>query len=250
MIWSVTLPRHWPKVRREEERMAGTPPGEEQTMRSSALPDEAEARAALVLSLRRQGVGARDVLSAIERVPRRLFLPARHHSLAYEDVTLPIECGQTVSSPSLVAFTAQALDVSPEHALLEIGTGSGYQSAVLAHLTERVETVDRFATLADLARRRFAALKLDNVTARQGDGFEGLKQKGPFDRIVVTAAIPSVPDNWVQQLKPGGILIAPVGQSMQPQSLIRFVKTESVMTAETLMPVRTVMLQPGVAQLL
>lgn len=228
--------------------MAGMPPREEQTMQSSALPDEAEARAALVLALRRQGIGARDVLSAMERVPRRLFLPARHHGLAYEDAALPIECGQTGSSPSHVALVIQALDVSDGHSLLEIGTGSGYQSAVLAHLADRVETIDRFATLADLAKRRFAALKLGNVTARHGDGFEGLKQKGPFDRIVVTAAIPSVPDNWVQQLKPGGILIAPVGQAMQPQSLIRFVKTESVMTAETLMPVRTVMLQPGVAK--
>ena len=122
------------------------------------------------------------------------------------------------------------------------------KSAVMAHLAERVETLDRFATLTDLAKRRFAALKLENVFARQADGFEGLKQKGPFDRIVVTAAVTSVPDTWVQQLKPGGILLAPVGQANQAQSLIRFVKSESVMTAETLMPIRTVMLQPGIAK--
>ncbi|MEM8703339.1 MAG: protein-L-isoaspartate(D-aspartate) O-methyltransferase [Pseudomonadota bacterium] len=227
--------------------MAGHPPGDEGARQSSALPDEAEARAALVLALRQRGVGARHVLTAIERVPRRLFLPARHHGLAYDDIALPIECGQTLSAPSMVAYTVQALDIAPDHSVLEIGTGSGYQSAVMAHLAKRVETVDRFSTLTDLANRRFAALKLDNVTALQADGFDGLKQKGPFDRIVVTAAITAVPDKWVQQLNPGGLLLAPIGQAKQPQSLIRFTKSESVMTADTLMQVRTVMLQPGIA---
>jgi protein-L-isoaspartate(D-aspartate) O-methyltransferase len=212
------------------------------------LPDEAEARAALVLALRRRGIGARDVLAAIERVPRRLFLPARYHRLAYEDTTLPIECGQTLSSPSLVAMCVQALGILPEHAVLEIGTGSGYQAAVMAHLAARVETLDRFATLTELATKRFAALRLDNVKVRQQDGFEGLRQQGPYDRIVVTAAVESVPDIWVQQLKPGGLLVAPLGKPREVQSLIRFQKTESVMTAEALMPVRTVMLQPGLAR--
>jgi len=228
--------------------MAGHKPGTDQISGSSPLPDEAEARAALVLGLRRRGVGAREVLAAIERLPRRLFLSARHHSLAYEDVALPIECGQTVSAPSVVAFTVQALGIAPEHAVLEIGTGSGYQAAIMAHLAARVETLDRFATLADLATRRFAALKLDNVKARQADGFEGFRQKGPFDRIVVNAAVEAVPDSWIQQLKPGGLLIAPIGTAKRAQSLIRFQKTESVMTAETLMSVRTVMLQPGLAK--
>jgi protein-L-isoaspartate(D-aspartate) O-methyltransferase len=228
--------------------MAGQMPGADKRLAASGLPDEAEARAALVLALRRRGVGAREVLAAIERVPRRLFLSARHHSLAYEDAALPIECGQTVSAPSLVAFTIQALNVAPDHTVLEIGTGSGYQSAVLAHLAAHVETLDRFATLTDLATRRFEALKLETVKARQTDGFDGLKQKGPFDRIVVTAAVEEVPDSWVQQLKPGGYLIAPVGKARQPQALIRFQKTDTVMTAETLMMVRTVMLRRGLAK--
>lgn len=228
--------------------MAGQTPGGTNRAGASALPDEAEARAALVLALRRRGVGARDVLAAIERVPRRLFLPARHHGLAYEDTVLPIECGQTISAPSMIAFAVQALDVSRGHAVLEIGTGSGYQAAVMAHLAARVETLDRFATLRDLAERRFAALKFANVTARQSDGFDGLKQKGPFDRIIVTAAVEAVPDSWVQQLKPGGVLVAPIGQANQVQSLIRFQKNEGIMTAETLMPVRTVMLLPGLAK--
>lgn len=228
--------------------MAGKSPGENEAASSTGLPDEAEARAALVLGLRQRGIGARDVLAAIERVPRRLFLSARHHRLAYEDAALPIECGQIVSAPSIVAFTVQALGISPDHVVLEVGTGSGYQAAVMAHLARRVETLDRFATLADLANRRFAALKLENVKARQLDGFDGLKPKGPFDRIVVTGAVEAIPDCWVQQLKPGGILIAPVGTPNQPQSLIRYQKTDNVMTAETLMSVRTVMLQPGLAK--
>lgn len=228
--------------------MAGQRPGGETGQGPVGLPDETEARAALTLALRRRGVGARDVLTAIERVPRRLFLSARHHGLAYEDAALPIECGQSISAPSLVAFSVQALGLTRDHAVLEIGTGSGYQAAVMAHLAKRVETLDRFATLKDLATRRFAALKLDNVRARQADGFDGLKQKGPFDRIIVTAAVDTVPDSWVQQLKPGGLLLAPVGSAKQVQSLIRFQKADGVMTAETLMSLRTVMLQPGVAK--
>jgi len=228
--------------------MAGQTPGGQDRAGAAALPDEAEARAALVLALRHRGVGARDVLAAIERVPRRLFLPARHHSLAYEDTALPIECGQTISAPSLIAFAVQALGIAREMAVLEIGTGSGYQAAVMAHLAARVETLDRYATLRDLADRRFAALKLDRVKARQIDGFEGLKQKGPFDRIIVTAAVETVPDSWIQQLKPGGMLVAPVGRMNEVQSLIRFQKNEGIMTAETLMPVRTVMLQSGLAK--
>ncbi|WP_422376297.1 protein-L-isoaspartate(D-aspartate) O-methyltransferase [Roseibium sp.] len=230
--------------------MAGQRPGGDSGEGPVGLPDEAEARAALTLALRQRGVGARDVLTAIERVPRRLFLSARHHGLAYEDTALPIECGQSISAPSLVAFAVQSLGLSKEHAVLEIGTGSGYQAAVMAHLAARVETLDRFATLKDLAARRFAALKLENVKARQADGFDGLKQKGPFDRIIVTAAVETVPDSWVQQLKPGGYLLAPVGSSKQVQSLIRFQKADGVMTAETLMSLRTVMLQRGVAKML
>ncbi|GAB4521359.1 MAG: protein-L-isoaspartate(D-aspartate) O-methyltransferase [Roseibium sp.] len=228
--------------------MAGQSPGGEQGARATALPDEAEVRAALVLALRRRGVSAREVLAAIERVPRRLFLPARYHSLAYDDTALPIECGQTATAPSIVAFTIQALGVLPEHAVLEIGTGSGYQAAVLAHLAARVETLDRFATLKDLATRRFAALRLENVKARQEDGFDGFRQQGPYDRIVVNAAVEEVPDSWVQQLKPGGLLIAPVGKPKQPQSLIRFHKADGVMTGESLMTLRTVMLRPGLAR--
>lgn len=227
--------------------MVGTTPTVDQTGGTAALPDETEARAALVLGLRQRGIGARAVLSAIERLPRRLFLSARHHGLAYEDALLPIECGQTVSAPSLVAYTVQALGLEPNHSVLEIGTGSGYQAAVMAHLAKRVETLDRYATLTDLANSRFAALRLENVKARQADGLEGLRKKGPYDRIVATCAVGEIPDSWVQQLKPGGFLVAPIGKPKEPQSLIRFQKSDNVMTAETLITVRTVMLQPGAA---
>ena len=161
---------------------------------------------------------------------------------------LPIECGQIVSAPSIVAFTVQALAITSSHIVLEIGTGSGYQAAVMSHLAAQVETLDRFATLTDLAARRFEALKLTNVKVRQADGLSKFRQNGPYDRIVVNAAVEEIPDVWLQQLKPGGVLVAPVGKAKQAQSLIKFQKTESVVTAETLMMVRTVMLQPGIAK--
>ena len=228
--------------------MAGQISGADQSTHSASLPDEAEARAALVLGLRRRGIGVREVLSAIEHVPRRLFLSARHHGLAYEDAMLPIECGQTISAPSLVATTLQALQISKDHKVLEIGTGSGYQSAILAHLAARVETVDRYKTLVGLANNRFSTLKLENVKARHGNGFEGLRSKGPFDRIVVNAAVESIPDEWISQLKPSGLLVAPVGLAKQPQTLIRFQKGDNVVSADDITPLRTVMLQPGFAQ--
>ncbi|MEP1934596.1 MAG: protein-L-isoaspartate(D-aspartate) O-methyltransferase [Roseibium sp.] len=227
--------------------MAGLNPGEAEAHNHSALPDEAEARAALVLGLRRRGIGALNVLSAIELVPRRLFLSARHHGLAYEDAILPIECGQTISAPSLVAFMVQALQVSQDHRVLEIGTGSGYQSAVLSHLAGQVETLDRYKTLTDLSKSRFAALKLENVRAHHANGFDGLKSKGPYDRIVVNGAVNEIPDPWIQQLRPGGLLIAPVGLAKQPQELIRYQKGDNVLSAEDLMNLKTVMLQPGLA---
>lgn len=221
--------------------------GTAEHMEENALSDEVEARAALVLALRRRGISATGVLAAIERVPRRWFLSARHHRLAYEDAALPIECGQSISPPSLVAFVLQALQIEPGHTVLEIGTGSGYQAAILSHLASRVETLDRYATLTDLANKRFAALKLVNVKAHQADGHKGFRSKGLFDRIVVTAAVETIPDIWTQQLKPGGLLIAPVGKAKQPQILIRYQKGENVVSADDLKELRTVMLVPGIA---
>jgi len=198
---------------------AGLP--EPETEITQVLPDEAEARAALVLGLRRSGIGARELLSAIERVPRRLFLSARHHELAYEDSPLPIECGQVVSAPSQVARVVQALEVGPNNSVLEVGTGSGYQAAILGHLAARVDTIDRYSTLAKLAHQRLAALKLGKVQVHHADGMTGLKARAPFDRIVVTGAVEEVPETLLTQLAPDGILIAPIGPSRQPQVLTK-----------------------------
>lgn len=211
-------------------------------------PDESQARAQLVLTLRGQGIGDRAVLSAIERVPRRLFLAAVHHGLAYEDASLPIECGQTVLAPSFVARIVQALQLTASHRVLEVGTGSGYQAAVLAHVAGEVESIDRYRTLANLAGQRIAALKLANVRTHHGDGLEGMKQKAPFDRIVLTGAVAEVPELLLRQLAPDGILIAPVGEAGQLQTLVRITRQEGGERREDLDTVRLVSLRPGRAE--
>ncbi|MBD8878765.1 protein-L-isoaspartate(D-aspartate) O-methyltransferase [Roseibium polysiphoniae] len=214
----------------------------------SVETDEVQARAQLVLALRGHGVGDRAVLSAIERVPRRLFLAAVHHSLAYEDSSLPIECGQVVLAPSFVARMAQALKLESGHRVLEVGTGSGYQAAVLAHLAGQVDSIDRYATLASLAGQRTAALKLSNVRIHVGDGMEGLKQKAPFDRIVLTGAVEEIPEALLSQLAPGGILMAPVGLSGKPQIMTRVTRGEDGDQSEDLEIVRMVSLIKGAAE--
>lgn len=186
--------------------------------------DEAEARAGLVLALRGRGIGDRSLLSAIERLPRRLFLSARYHRLAYEDASIPIECGQTVSAPSYVARVVQALTLTRDHRVLEVGTGSGYQTAVLGHLAGEVDSIDRYKTLVELATQRAAALKLKNVRIHHADGLGGLKERAPFDRIVLTGAVPEVPEVLISQLAPEGILIAPVGEPGKPQTLTRVLR--------------------------
>ncbi|MTI45677.1 protein-L-isoaspartate(D-aspartate) O-methyltransferase [Roseibium hamelinense] len=213
-------------------------------------PDEAEARAALVLTLRGRGIGDRAVLSAIERVPRRLFLAARYHRLAYDDAQLPIECGQVVSAPSRVALIAQALQIKPDHAVLEIGTGSGYQAAVLGHLAGRVETIDRYRSLSALAAQRLAALKLNTVTVHHADGLAGLKSRAPFDRIILTGSVTEIPEVLYTQLAPAGMIIAPVGPPGSPQVLTRIRRTETADVADPLGQVRSVGLTRGVAEIL
>lgn len=211
--------------------------------------DEAEARAGLILTLRRRGIGSRAVLSAIERVPRRLFLSARHHRLAYDDAAIPIECGQIVSAPSYVARVVEALELSPEHLVLEIGTGSGYQAAVLGHLAKEVDSLERYQTLVALAAQRISALKLTNVRIHQADGFKGFKQKAPFDRIVLSGAVEEIPAVLLEQLAPDGILIAPVGPAGKPQTLVRLRRTDKGDVLEEIEKnVRLVALTKGVAE--
>ena len=213
--------------------------------------DEAQARAQLVLTLRGRGVGDRAVLSAIERVPRRLFLSAIHHGLAYEDSALPIECGQTVLSPSFVARVVQYLEVQKSHRVLEIGTGSGYQAAVLGHLGGEVHSIDRYRTLAELAGQRIAALKLPNVKIHHGDGLAGMGKRGPFDRIVLTGAVIEVPEVVMSLLSEDGLLIAPQGEPCSVQSLVRIRRTAGAYSRETLANgLRLTALVPGQAEFL
>ena len=165
----------------------------------------------LVMELRRQGISDARVLSAIERTPRELFVEAPFAHAAYDNTALPIACGQTISQPYVVAYSTEALELGPALRVLEIGTGSGYQAAVLAPLCRRVYTVERHKPLLLEAEARFRALKLENVTTLHGDGLKGWPEQAPFDRILLSAAVEEVPVNLMEQLKPGGILIAPVG---------------------------------------
>jgi protein-L-isoaspartate(D-aspartate) O-methyltransferase len=228
--------------------MAAFVPGDDDRATQSNLPDEAEARAALVLGLRQRGIASVNILSAIERLPRRLFLAARYHNLAYEDTALPMECGQTMTAPGEVAFALQLLDLQPDQTVLEVGTGSGYQTAILSQLVRHVYSLDRYQTLLKLADQRLAALKQTNVALEHRDGLSGLEKKAPFDRIVMNGAVSEIPDTLIAQLRPDGILIAPLGPPGNAQSLVRITNAESIGASKTVAEVRRVSLMPGVAQ--
>ena len=202
----------------------------------------------LIMDLRRKGITSRHVLAAIERVPRDLFVPESFSRHAYDDSALPIECGQTISQPYVVALMSQALDVGERDKVLEIGTGSGYQAAVLSHLCRRVYTIERYRTLLVEAQKRFDALGITNVTAIAGDGAKGWPGQDPFDRIIVTAAAPNIPQILVDQLKIGGIMVVPVGKEGDVQTLVRIMKHEERVEETELMPVRFVPLVEGVAR--
>jgi len=203
------------------------------------------------MALRNAGIRDTKVLAAIERVPRELFVAGRFADLAYSDRSLPIDCGQTISQPYVVAFMTEKLEVGPRHKVLEIGTGSGYQTAVLAHLCRRVYTVERYRTLARQAEERIMALGLTNVTAIVGDGSLGWGGQAPFDRIVVTAAAAERPGALIDQLGPEGILVAPVERGATGQCIVRYAKDALGRIEEKeLLPVRFVPLIAGVAKTL
>lgn len=209
--------------------------------------EEAIARAELLMDLRRQNVAGYKVLAALETVPRSLFLAAPHKGLAYADRPAPIECGQTVSQPGLVARMTEALELKPDSRVLEIGTGSGYQTAVLARLCRHVYSVERYRLLSDLARERLTVLKVANVSLMVGDGHEGWEAHAPFARIIVTAAAPAIPEALVEQLAPDGILVAPVGPDGAVQELLKCRKSIDGLIGERLADVRFVPLIPGIA---
>jgi protein-L-isoaspartate(D-aspartate) O-methyltransferase len=209
---------------------------------------KAEERMEFLLQLRKRGIQDTRVLRALETVPRERFVEAGQQDLAFADQALPICCGQTISQPYVVAAMTEALEVGPHHRVLEIGTGSGYQAAILARLAWEVVSIERYRTLAEMARTRLAALGLNNVTVTVGDGTKGDPERAPFDRIIVTAATPEIPPPLLDQLAPDGILIAPVGPTGGVQQLKRLHKKEDGAIEErTLMAVRFVPLIPGQA---
>jgi len=204
--------------------------------------------ARLVLALRSQGVTDAGVLSAIEWAPRELFTPDLFKERAFEDSALPIACGQTISQPFIVGLMTQALQVEPRSRVLEIGTGSGYQTTILSRLSRLVYTVERYRTLMGEAEARFKQLGLTNIITKFGDGGLGWPEQAPFDRILVTAAAPEEPKALLSQLKPSGILVAPVGKG-PVQKLIRYLGDGSgVFRSEVMTDVRFVPLLPGVAK--
>jgi protein-L-isoaspartate(D-aspartate) O-methyltransferase len=202
----------------------------------------------LILGLRQQGVTDPRVLAAMESVDRAVFVHERFLDQAWEDQALPIDCAQTISQPFIVGLMTQALDVQPRHRVLEIGTGSGYQAAVLSRLARYVYSVERYKSLLVEAEGRLKDLGIDNVITLHGDGGLGWPQQAPFDRIMVTAASPGEPTELLKQLKPGGVLVCPVGRT-SVQMLHRYVGQEDgSFRRETLSEVRFVPLVEGTAK--
>jgi protein-L-isoaspartate(D-aspartate) O-methyltransferase len=188
------------------------------------------------------------VLRAMEEVPRDRFVMPAHVGAAYQDRALPIACGQTISQPYVVAYMTEQLAVESRHHVLEVGTGSGYQAAILSRLAARVTTIERYRTLANAAHIRLKALGYDNVRVITGDGMAGAQEWGPYDRIIVTAAAETVPQALVDQLAVGGVMVLPVGPSGGHQTLVRIVRTERGIERTELIAVRFVPLLPGEAR--
>lgn len=208
----------------------------------------AERQMQFLFALRSKGVTDGRVLTAMEKTDRAMFVKGHFADRAYEDIPLPIACGQTISQPSVVGLMTQALQVNPRDKVLEVGTGSGYQAAILSHLARRVYTVDRHKPLIDDARATFQALDITNLTAFTADGSHGLPEQAPFDRILVTAAAEDPPGPLLAQLKAGGIMVLPVGQSDSVQSLIRVTRNDTGFEYEELRPVRFVPLLEGLGK--
>lgn len=201
-----------------------------------------------LFNLRSQGMTDTRVLNAMEKVDRGQYIRGTFSDRAYEDTPLPIACGQTISQPSIVALMTEALDVQHRDKVLEIGTGSGYQAAILSHLARRVYTVDRHRRLVRAARAIFEAEDIANITAFTADGSWGLEQLAPFDRIILTAASEDPPGPLLAQLRIGGIMVLPVGQSDKVQTLVKVLKTENGFVYNELRPVRFVPLLEGLGK--
>ena len=200
------------------------------------------------LNLRRRGISDQAVLRAMEEIPRDVFVAAADRAAAYRDSALGIACGQTISQPFVVAYMTEQLQLQKHHRVLEIGAGSGYQAAILSRLCGTVLTIERYRTLADSARARLRKLGCDNVEVLLGDGFDIPAEAGTFDRIIVTAAMEQIPESLLGRLKPGGVLIAPVGPHQGTQTLVRVVRSEAGFERKDLVDVRFVPALPGIAR--
>jgi len=215
------------------------------------LPQQAQRdneRMEFLLGLRRRGIADQAVLRAMDEVPRTQFVEPDSAASAYADQALPIACGQTISQPYVVAYMSEQLSVRPHHRVLEVGTGSGYQAAVLSRLAREVVSIERYRTLAEQARGRLAALGYNNVEVAVGDGLAGVPAKAPFDRIIVTAAAEREPPTLFDQLSEGGIMVLPIGPHHGAQHIIKLTKSQTGVVRETLIPVRFVPLLPGQAK--
>ncbi|MDO8606105.1 MAG: protein-L-isoaspartate(D-aspartate) O-methyltransferase [Phaeospirillum sp.] len=203
----------------------------------------------LLMELRRMGVSDTRTLSAIERIPREMFVADPFLDQAYENTALPIGCGQTVSQPLVVGLMTQALEIGERMKVLEVGTGSGYQAAVLSQLCRRLYSVERHKPLLAQAEERFKRLRLHNITCRLGDGSRGWPEQAPFDRIMVTAAAHDIPPALVDQLKPDGIMVLPLGDAIGIcQELVRITKTADGIDIHPFLPVRFVPLVEGLPE--
>ena len=207
--------------------------------------DDPTLKMQFLFSLRKAGIVDKQVLNAMERVDRKNFVNRVFSEKAYDDTPLPIACGQTISQPTIVGIMTQALQVKPRDKVLEVGTGSGYQAAILSLLARRVYTVERHSLLVHSATQIFKRLDISNITTILSDGGYGLEQQAPFDRIIVTAASDDPPSSLLSQLKVGGIMIIPVGQSDNIQNLIKIAKTDKGYEYQDLQPVRFVPLVAG-----
>jgi len=210
--------------------------------------DDNVGRMQFLLGLRRRGISDPAVLRAMDEVPREHFVENSLLDKAYADQALPIACGQTISQPYVVAFMTEQLAVQESHRVLEVGTGSGYQAAILSRLAREVISVERYRTLAEAARQRLAALGYDNVEVRLGDGLAGVPERAPYDRIIVTAAAETIPEALLQKLAEDGVMVLPLGPHAGPQQLVKLTKGEQAIKQEDLIGVRFVPLLPGKAR--
>lgn len=214
----------------------------------SAARQTPHEKMAFQLTLRRRGISDQAILRAMEEIPREAFVEAGDEGYAYRDAALPIACGQTISQPFVVAYMTEQLQVKTYHRVLEIGTGSGYQAAVLSRLARDVVTLERFRFLAERARSRLAALGCNNVDVQIGDGFDVADEVGLFDRIIVTAAMDTIPNNLLRHLEPEGLMVVPVGPVSGTQTLVRLRRTDDGAERSDLIGVRFVPALRGIAR--